>query len=60
MIKLGEDDLDLLLATSWYVKGGTGGIAGRHGIPGQGGKGGRGGNSYSWYVHTSTSGVLAS
>lgn len=43
-----ETQTNLLLATSWEVKGGKGGIAGIHGSPGKGGKGGKGGNSHEW------------
>ena len=43
-----EAQTNLLLATSWDVKGGKGGIAGQHGKPGKGGKGGKGGDSHEW------------
>ena len=45
-----EAQTNLLLATSWDVKGGKGGMAGQHGRPGEGGKGGKGGDSHEWYI----------
>lgn len=43
-----EAQTNLLLATSWDVKGGKGGMAGQHGRPGKGGKGGKGGDAHEW------------
>lgn len=47
-IYVDEDKTYLLLATSWEVRGGKGGLAGEHGTPGEGGRGGTGGRSFKW------------
>lgn len=43
-----EENIHLLLAVQWDIRGGQGGEPGRHGKPGKGGKGGRGGKGYKW------------
>jgi hypothetical protein len=50
-----EDELDLLLAVGFNVKGGSGGDAGRHGVPGRGGPGGLGGAKFSGYSYVTAS-----
>jgi hypothetical protein len=46
-----EEDVHLLLAVHWDVRGGNGGSPGRHGEPGRGGKGGAGGAAFTWTEH---------
>lgn len=49
-VRVTEQNMHLVYATSWDVRGGKGGAAGRHGSGGTGGKGGRGGSGCSWCV----------
>ena len=47
-IYVDQDNIHLLLAVHWDVRGGKGGPPGRHGKPGRGGIGGKGGAGHKW------------
>ncbi|KAF1955062.1 hypothetical protein CC80DRAFT_594675 [Byssothecium circinans] len=49
-VSVREEDMNLLIAVLWTVKGGNGGARGAHGRGGRGGKGGKGGAGYEWSI----------
>jgi len=49
-VSVHEEDMHLLIAVGWNIRGGDGGVRGVNGKGGRGGPGGPGGRGWSEYV----------